>query len=489
MALEFAAGTGDDELIGRCQRLAVCDALARGDRIAALSLIVRYDAAPTVGLREHTALREAGLAALEGRYDDADAVLASAIAELEALGVRAPTLEFFGIIVAFDRGGVMDALAEFEPIIAVVADPALRSAFAWAAASAGDHDRAANLLDDVIGDLDPAESDHLWPVIIAVGGEAAAAVGHRRCGELLARIEPFEGQCLIPAAAAAPWFGAYDRIIGLLRFHLGDLDGAQDALRRSIAIAERMQAPPWAARGHLALAVVLRYAGALDDAEAHEAEGRRLAAEIDMGDVFLEPAPPAGPGPAAPEPQASSRTVRFQAVDDGWLVGSDPSPNRLGALAGLAMVGHLVTRPGTDWHVLDLYGGANQVPGVQQSDAGPMIDETARRAYQERYGTLSAERQQAEDDHDLARAELLAGELDALETELVAAFGLGGRSRRLDDPGERARVNVTRSIARAIAAIERVDPWLGDHLRHRVRTGRFCRYDPDPHSPVTWLST
>ncbi|MEM9714726.1 MAG: hypothetical protein AAGA17_21070, partial [Actinomycetota bacterium] len=83
-------------------------------------------------------------------------------------------------------------------------------------------------------------------------------------------------------------------------------------------------------------------------------------------------------------------------------------------------------------------------------------------------------------------AEAARREIDDLEHELLAAFGLGGRARRLGDPGERARVNVRRSVSRALDAIEVVAPALADHLRTRIVTGRFCRYVPALDDPVTW---
>jgi hypothetical protein len=51
---------------------------------------------------------------------------------------------------------------------------------------------------------------------------------------------------------------------------------------------------------------------------------------------------------------------------------------------------------------------------------------------------------------------------------------------------ERARVNVTRTIRRAIAALSERHPSLGEHLRHTIRTGAACSYLPDPAYPRAW---
>jgi hypothetical protein len=49
---------------------------------------------------------------------------------------------------------------------------------------------------------------------------------------------------------------------------------------------------------------------------------------------------------------------------------------------------------------------------------------------------------------------------------------------------ERARKATTWRIRNEIARIERAHPALGRHLRHSIRTGRVCVYQPD--DPVAW---
>ena len=70
---------------------------------------------------------------------------------------------------------------------------------------------------------------------------------------------------------------------------------------------------------------------------------------------------------------------------------------------------------------------------------------------------------------------------------MAAALGLGGRSRKLGDPSERARKAVAARIRDAIEriAIEHVE--LGRHLRASVNTGTFCSYAPP--SPTSWRVT
>jgi hypothetical protein len=81
--------------------------------------------------------------------------------------------------------------------------------------------------------------------------------------------------------------------------------------------------------------------------------------------------------------------------------------------------------------------------------------------------------------NDPVRAERAAVERDALLAELAALTGLGGRPRRTGSEAERMRKAVGNRIRQAVGRIEQVHPELGRHLRMSVRTGTFCRYEPD----------
>jgi len=63
-------------------------------------------------------------------------------------------------------------------------------------------------------------------------------------------------------------------------------------------------------------------------------------------------------------------------------------------------------------------------------------------------------------------------------------FGLGGRSRTLGDPVERARKTVSTRIRRTIGAVAREHPDLGRHLARSIDTGTWCAYRPA--EPLHW---
>lgn len=120
------------------------------------------------------------------------------------------------------------------------------------------------------------------------------------------------------------------------------------------------------------------------------------------------------------------------------------------------------------------------------ADLGPSLDARARREYRQRIMELQAELDDADQMADIDRAAKARLELDAIVDQLRQATGLGGRDRPVGSSNERARINVARSIRRAIAAIERVAPSAGAHLRVSVRTGHWCRYEPDPAANISW---
>ena len=142
---------------------------------------------------------------------------------------------------------------------------------------------------------------------------------------------------------------------------------------------------------------------------------------------------------------------------------------------GLADLAVLLARPGEEVSALELIGGAPQL------GSDPVLDQTAKAAYRARLAELDDEMRTT---GDVTHLDALESERDAILDELASATGLGGRSRRLGDPGERARSTVTARIRDVLRRLDVVHPALAEHLRASVRTGRRCSYRPD--SPVDW---
>ena len=52
---------------------------------------------------------------------------------------------------------------------------------------------------------------------------------------------------------------------------------------------------------------------------------------------------------------------------------------------------------------------------------------------------------------------------------------------------EKARVNVKKSISKAIQDIKKEIPTLADHLNRCIKTGKYCAYEPELGNPPHWL--
>ena len=146
---------------------------------------------------------------------------------------------------------------------------------------------------------------------------------------------------------------------------------------------------------------------------------------------------------------------------------------------GVADLAVLLVSPGREFAALELMGA-----GVVGGDGDELVDQRARRAYEDRLGELQGEIDEAERNNDSARVDLRRAEFDDLVDQLTSSLGLGGRSRRTAGEAERARSAVTQRIRTTIKRLSELDEALGSHLRVSVSTGAFVSYRPV--TPTTW---
>ncbi len=172
----------------------------------------------------------------------------------------------------------------------------------------------------------------------------------------------------------------------------------------------------------------------------------------------------------------------FRQEGDYRLILYESDVFRLKETLGLAYLAKLLASPGREIHVLELVGSDVGLA----SDAGPVLDVEARHAYRERVEELTAELTDAERANDPDRAEQHREELELLRRELSRGEGLGGRHRASGSTSERARQAATKALKSALARIATHSPALSRHLASTVRTGTYCRYDPDPRVPIVW---
>jgi non-specific serine/threonine protein kinase len=203
--------------------------------------------------------------------------------------------------------------------------------------------------------------------------------------------------------------------------------------------------------------------------------------------------------PAAGLPPPAVRSATFRRDGDVWSIGGERIV-QLRHSKGLTYLARLIAEPGREFHALDLVGqgSSDRDPGASAAEAAALglhvddasgtavLDDEAKAAYRARIHELQAELDEAESFHDPIRAETARTEMDALEAQLAAAFGLGGKARPEGSAAERARQSVTKAIREATRRIAAGDGAIGEHLERSVRTGIYCVYDPDPATPVTW---
>ncbi|MDP9023238.1 MAG: hypothetical protein M3N57_11220, partial [Actinomycetota bacterium] len=253
---------------------------------------------------------------------------------------------------------------------------------------------------------------------------------------------------------------------------------------------------------------LLRATLLLDLVRLHDQAGNRAAASVEASraaaalaglDVVL----PADDvtllervGVAVPTDGAhtAGRTATLTRQERCWVAACDDTRARLRNTKGLGYLAELLRNPGVERHVLDL---VDRVEGVtvgeaavdrrHLEDAGELVDAKARTAYRHRIEELRGQIDDALATGAEERAENLQAELDELVRHLAAAFGLSGRARRASSAAERARLNVTRALRAATAALREALPEAGTVLDRRLRTGLYCAYEPDDGDDVHWV--
>jgi pSer/pThr/pTyr-binding forkhead associated (FHA) protein len=176
---------------------------------------------------------------------------------------------------------------------------------------------------------------------------------------------------------------------------------------------------------------------------------------------------------------ASPARAMFKREGELWLVAFEGKSARLPDVKGFRDLARLLGSPGIETHCLELADRP-----AETAAPGHVLDAQAKREIQLRVRDLQHEIDRADASHDAVRAGQARDELDRIAEVMAGALGLGGRSRALGSPAERARSAVTWRIRNAIRKIGASHPRLGRHLENAVRTGVFCVYQPE--APVDW---
>lgn len=463
----LAAQQKDEVLLHRAQaRLAMClwELGDVGGASAAVAEVDRLGNRLGDSWRLRALLFHSLRAQLEGRFDDADRIAA----ETSRAGEDTDSpelLKSLGI-----HGSVrlvlqcrFDELAKAaDELTRAIAGPATQEhgiesvcgAYVWALC--GDVDRARGYLERV----PPSLLSYPDRGILFWAATAAGLLGDvERCQALepvlRAVKQPFVGGGLMGMTLDGPM--AWPR--GLVAAALDKRDEALALLdlarRQCLAVGAR----PLAVR---VLADRDRIAGTREHAAEIEREARamRLPSLLSLTPSPLENRPPDAP-------------LTLRRDGELWLLVHGSTTLRLKDSRGVQMLSTLLAHPGREFHVLELSGS----DASADTDAGEVLDATAKAEYRARLEALRDELEEAGRFNDSGRAAKAQEELDFLLGELAAGVGLGGRLRKASSNAERARVNVQRRLKDALQRIEEQAPELGRRLTRAVRTGTFCAFE------------
>jgi hypothetical protein len=258
----------------------------------------------------------------------------------------------------------------------------------------------------------------------------------------------------------AAWSGSVERPLGLLAAVLGRRRDAEAHFDAAVAANRTAGSPLYTARtlrdAGLALGDRARLAAALHAYRELGIEGRVGELQGRLGEFH-------------PSPNV------FRREGEVWTLAFAGKSVRLKDAKGLHDLAVLLARPGLEIAAAELAGA---IGAPRQADLGERLDEQATQAYKARLVELEAELEEADATGNAARSERAHKERAAIVAQLAAAYGWGGRPRRVGGTDERARQAVSWRIRNALARIERLHPELAAHLRSSVRTGAFCVYDP-----------
>ena len=432
--VDAAQASGDDDLVAQARLLRAAALLELGDPAGRDELLSYVTLVGNLGHargRWAALTRQATFAQLAGRAEESARLgeqalgLGLAIGEPDAAGCFFTSRLSLVALGVREPATSMDASDPLWPMF-----PVLR---AWPYAARGEAAAAAAAL----GDFSVLDIT-MWTGLEAL---AAAAVVFAAAGSdaqrtwVYERLRPYAGSHVVVGGCAS-YHAAVDHHLGALAASLGDTAAAGAHFRAALAMHERLGAAGWARLSEHALA-----------------------------------------GLEAPAARQAPNELRL--VNGVRLLCFEGKQVQLPDSKGLADIATLIGARGADVHVLTLVGHH-----LARMGADPVLDQRAKKSYQERLACLAEDIEDAEAAGRAGRAEVLRNERDALIRELAAAAGLGHRDRKLGDEAERARKTVSARVRDALSKIGPVHPELAAHLRGSLRLGTRCSYSPP--AGVTW---
>lgn len=455
-------------------RSRVLDLLAAGDSSGMDAEILAFSrlAEPlrTPGLQWWPALWSAMRALLDGRHDVAEerAIAAFATGEKTFASLAFFNLSFLLFFLRREQGRLDEMEAAARDYASSRVDvPALRVAVAFLIAEQGRLDEARAALRE----FDDAAFDRLhdrnWPASWFQLARVAFLVGDVETAQRLLAPARVPTERCVQVSLATVCLGSVDLAVAWLHHAVGDLDRAHDHYQVAEEVNARIGARSWLAQAQADHARMLLARGHPDDAE----RARHLAATSHQTalDIGLAPLLATPPEPAA----AVATSATFRRDGAVWHVAFAGRTVQVADARGLRDIAFLLARAGEAVSVLEL-----EADGGTVTRGAEALDDRARREIRAQLRSLDEDEAEAEAAGDTEGAARARERRQLLAEAVARDFGLGGRSRRVGDPVERARKTVSTRIRRTIAAITKLHPELGRHLDRSVDTGAWCSYRP-----------
>jgi tetratricopeptide (TPR) repeat protein len=366
--------------------------------------------------------------------------------------------------------------------------------------------------------------DLTFPLSLAFLAHVCTFLGDtHRAAQLYALLLPY-ADCNVVTSTAIAYHEPAAHSLGLLAALLGHWDEAQTHFTAAIAMNTRLGARPRLADAQYAYANLLltrQHSGDREQAMTLLDSALAAAQELGMtgleGKIKSQKSKEQAEGqrlkaletsvlsPYSLQPTAYSlpQLSVFRHEGDYWTITYRETSFRLRHIRGLDYIAQLLQHPHVEFHVLDVIARAQKTtppsasahgvilvePNAHVSRLGSvdvLLDAKAREAYKQRLGELREELEEAHSFNDLGRADKAQREIDFISSELTRGLGLGGRTRNISSPAERARVNVVKGIKTALARIAEHSPPLEHYLATTIKTGLLCSYVPHPFTPISW---
>jgi len=488
--VDVALELGDHDLALRGRVWRIADLLELGELRGAEREIDAFEREATAArsrLHLWTVARwRANLALMTGDLDGCERLAEHALALGCELMPADVAFHFYSTTLGplqFLRCTLSDSLGYLEETAAASPNvPAWRVGLATAAAEAGDLEKSERELRAVVADgfaLLPRDLNFVGSMMML------ALTVHHVGDEALGRavydqLEAYRGRLAIHGTGYAS-YGAIDIGLGQAAEAAGQISLARDHYSSAVAQLDATGSPyaaiaavlhaetlgpeaPDTARERLDYAVA-RFSACGLDIRADRA--RALRDELDRVDVV----------------------ELIELGRDGWKLGHGDVTCVLPALKGFRALRELVTRPGLEIHALALTGAIEGHGGAERPRVRPqaVLDEQAIAGFRRRMAEINDLLDRADSRGDIEESAALAAELAAVTAEVEGSQGFAGRGRAMRSDADRARVNVTKHVRRAIERIAAADPKLGEHLGATVETGMSCVYRPQD-LVVRWVT-